>query len=497
MNRQERQLLELVQQRVVQMSDKVEKDPYRLHYHLMPPVGLLNDPNGFIQYKGKYHLFYQWNPFATTHGAKFWGHYTSSDFIKWVEEPIALAPIENYERNGCYSGSAIEHDGKLYIFYTGNVKNGANRETYQCLAVSEDGISFKKKGPIITLPDGFTAHFRDPKVWKYKEKWYMVIGAQDISEQGCVVLYSSHNLMDWDYEAVLAGSKRNGLPYFGYMWECPDLFSLKNREVFIFSPQGLESDGIYYRNIFQSGYVLGNLEYDTNTFSHGEFTELDRGFDFYAPQTMQDNRGRRILFAWMGITDEQEQQQPTIHNNWVHAMTIPRELQLKDEKLFQVPVQELQELRKNEVVYPSIALSKEKKSFPDINGEAMEIILHHIWTDLLDTFTITIRNYVKIIYKKHQNYILLQRKMIKENKWEERISEIDTLTKLHIYLDTSSLELFVNDGAEVFSARIFPSYADREIVFDVKGDISFQLKKWDLRKMKVERMWNRIALAKE
>src|SRR5690606_27727101 len=115
-------LMEKAYNEVNKYRDKVLDDPYRLNYHLMPPVGLLNDPNGLIQYKGHYHVFYQWNPFATAHGAKFWGHYSSKDMVNWQEEPIALVPSEWYERNGCYSGSAIELDGKLYLFYTGNVK---------------------------------------------------------------------------------------------------------------------------------------------------------------------------------------------------------------------------------------------------------------------------------------------------------------------------------------------------------------------------------------
>lgn len=125
----------------------IESDNNRLHFHLMPAVGLLNDPNGFIQFKGVYHVFFQWNPFETAHGAKFWGHYSSTDLINWNEEPIALAPDEWFDKNGCYSGSAVEHEGKMYLFYTGNVKEeNGDRSTYQCLAISEDGIHFEKRG---------------------------------------------------------------------------------------------------------------------------------------------------------------------------------------------------------------------------------------------------------------------------------------------------------------------------------------------------------------
>lgn len=133
--------------RIHDLKAIVARDSYRLHYHIMPPVGLLNDPNGFVFYKGQYHMFYQWNPFQTEHGSKFWGHVISDDLVHWQDAGIALAPDQNYDKNGCYSGSAIVFQEKLYVFYTGNVKNErGNRETYQCLAISEDGIHFEKRG---------------------------------------------------------------------------------------------------------------------------------------------------------------------------------------------------------------------------------------------------------------------------------------------------------------------------------------------------------------
>ncbi|MGW8264230.1 sucrose-6-phosphate hydrolase, partial [Bacillus sp. LR--39] len=138
---QDQELRQKAMNRVEEYRDIVNLDPYRLHYHIMPPVGLLNDPNGFIQWKGVYHLFYQWMPFKTGHGAKLWGHYSSADLVNWRHEEIALTPSDWFDKNGCYSGSAIAENDVLHLFYTGNVRDGeGNRETYQCLAVSKDGI---------------------------------------------------------------------------------------------------------------------------------------------------------------------------------------------------------------------------------------------------------------------------------------------------------------------------------------------------------------------
>ena len=139
-------------------------DPLRPCWHLAPPVGLLNDPNGFIQHQGRYHLFYQWNPFACAHGAKFWGHWSSTDLLHWRHEPVALVPSEPYESHGCYSGSAVVQDGRLTLLYTGNVKYAdGSRTANQCLAVENERGEFDKLGPVLPLPAGYTGHVRDPQ----------------------------------------------------------------------------------------------------------------------------------------------------------------------------------------------------------------------------------------------------------------------------------------------------------------------------------------------
>ncbi|MFT4416260.1 glycoside hydrolase family 32 protein [Fredinandcohnia humi] len=480
MKQHEHNLLENAYKAVEENRQNIEQDPYRLHYHLMPPVGLLNDPNGFIHFRGLYHLFYQWNPFETAHGAKFWGHYTSPDMVNWTHEPIALAPSEWYEKNGCYSGSAVEHEGKMVLFYTGNVKNEhGERETYQCMAISEDGFTFEKKGPVVHLPEGYTAHFRDPKVWKQENKWYMVLGAQDLNEQGKAVLYTSDNLIDWEFLGPIAGADMNGLGSFGYMWECPDLFELDGKEVLLLSPQGLEPEGYLYQNIYQSGYFVGKMEYETPEFSHREFIEIDRGFDFYAPQTTLDTKGRRLLFAWMGITDENEKFQPTIKSGWVHAMTLPRELTLKGDKLYQQPVEELQQLRKEEVFLPNTKISTSNQTLENVNGTSIELEITIIKNDA-ETFEISFRDAASMVYSKHEKRLSLHRKKFTGDAIESRHCHVEDLHQLQVFLDTSSIEIFVNGGAEVFTARFFPSETNQTILFSAEGNVMFDVKKWKL-----------------
>ena len=457
----------------------VSADPYRLHYHLMPPVGLLNDPNGFVYYQGKYHIFFQWNPFETKHGRKYWGHYCSDDLVHWEALPIALAPDEWYDKDGCYSGSAVVKDGKLLLFYTGNVKNsGGKRETYQCLAISEDGITFEKKGPIIYLPEGYTAHFRDPKVFFKNGRWYMVIGAQTVNKQGEVVLYTSSDIENWTFCGALAGSSRNGLGDFGYMWECPDLFTLNSRDILIMSPQGLEADGYKYNNLFQSGYLSGKVDYEKTSYDHGEFQELDRGFDFYAPQTTEDPQGRRLLFAWMGNAEPAESQQPTVKHKWIHALTLPRTLEFKDGKLFQQPVEELTRLRKNRVSYHHVNLENEKIQLENILGNVVEMEVS-LKKNENSTFSITFGK-SKLSYDPDAALFSFQRMRFDKQGMESRHCTLSELRHLRIYKDSSSLEIFINHGEEVFTSRIFDEIGATEITFQANGLICFDVNKWDL-----------------
>ncbi|MBM7551472.1 glycoside hydrolase family 32 protein [Thalassobacillus pellis] len=469
---QDERLRQQAYQAIEDNKEIVEKDPYRQGYHLMPPVGLLNDPNGWIQWKGIYHMFFQWMPFHTGHGAKFWGHFTSENLVDWHLEPIALTPSDWFDENGCYSGSAISHESKMKIFYTGNVKNEhGERATYQCLAESNDGIHFTKKGVQIHLPKGYTAHFRDPKVWKHGEKWYMVIGAQTEEKLGAAVLYTSEDLKSWMLKGKLHSNEDEAFGKLGYMWECPDLFSLNGKDILLFSPQGLEANGIHYNNSYQTGYFTGRLNYDTASYSHGSFTELDRGFDFYAPQTTEDDKGRRIMIGWMGVPGQNEENQPTIPYKWVHNLTLPRELQLIDDRIYQWPVEELKDLRVEKTYEHTIADNWrgdiERRSEVQLTGHMKKLDLN-----LLDE--------VEITFDQEKGLMTVSRPSVVDGKIETRSCYLtEGLSHLRIFLDHSSLEMFVNNGQEVFTMRMFADPASRDLKISLQG--SAKVEAWTLK----------------
>lgn len=197
--------LSAILQAVMRNSTKAVKDKYYPHWHLAPVTGLLNDPNGFCFDGEYYHLFYQWNPLSCEHKNKCWGHWRSKDLIIWQHQPVALLPDEFYDKDGCYSGSAVIYQGQLTLCYTGNVKfEDGSRTAWQCLAVENQQGGFDKLGPVLGLPEGYSGHVRDPKIWQYNDIWYMVLGAQNLDKQGKVLLYRASHLYQWQLAGELA-----------------------------------------------------------------------------------------------------------------------------------------------------------------------------------------------------------------------------------------------------------------------------------------------------
>ncbi len=469
MSNSEMKLHEDVASTINEAKQTFTEDPYRMRFHITPPVGLLNDPNGLVYFKGKYHVFYQWNPFEMEHGRKYWGHMTSEDLMNWEEQEYALAPAEWYEKDGCYSGSAIVHDSKLYILYTGNVKDpGGNRETFQCLAVSKDGIHFEKKGPVIHLPSVYTSHFRDPKVWKEDGLFYTIVGAQTKALKGAAALFMSTDLYDWKH----IGPLKTDFDDFGYMWECPDLFKLDGKDVFLFSPQGLEKEPFKYQNIYQSGYSLGEIELESAVFRHGDFHELDYGLDFYAPQTFQDHKGRRLLMAWMGTADPGVNH-PSKDAGWIHALSMPRELIRVGDEIWQIPLEEIKSLRQSTITDDRLQLNGNPYT---IHGICAEVSMKDISIEG-KALSVLIRDNLTFSYDKEKKTACLTRSGYEP---EKRYCLLDHLESIQIFMDTSSVEIFLNDGKKTFSARYFPHPKETSILLDAEGPVSFQLKAWNL-----------------
>ena len=429
---------------------KLNNDRYRLGYHVSAPAGWINDPNGFCYYKGYYHIFYQYHPYSADWGPMHWGHARSKDLVHWESLPIALAPDTKADEDGCFSGSAIVKDDVLYLIYTGHhyYDDGDPDHFWQNqnLAYSTDGINFTKyeNNPIIaSAPEDNTHHFRDPKVWEKDGKYYMILGSQGKDGVGRAIIYRSDDLKDWQYLGEIA--KANGLTTEGFMWECPDFFELAGKDILLLSPQGIEAQGQKYLNLFQTGYFVGNFDYSTNTFEHGGFTELDHGHDFYATQTTLAPDGRRLVFGWM---DMWESRFPEKADGWAGALTLLRELELKDDQLYMRPVKEAVQLRTAEIS----AWNKQvtEKTLLCENEQQAEIDLT-LTTDQAFELAFTDQDkQVKLTFDQATHTFTLL-------NGDARYASIkpNSELKLQIFIDTSSLEIFINDGEAVFTERFY------------------------------------------
>lgn len=446
---------------------------HTFNYHIFPEKGFLNDPNGLVQFKGKYHVFHQWLEELTPQGPKCWGHYVSTDLIHWKDQGIALYPDSWYDKNGVYSGSAIVDGDTLYLFYTGNVRNAnGKRETYQCLATSEDGINFKKHGPIIEVPKGYTAHFRDPKIWEDKERncWWMVIGAQTDNLKGNVALYRSFDLVGWEYKGSILPENMN----WGYMCECPDLIELQSNYFLLVSKQ--EKKTINNEEIDQSTavYLPGDFSQEISSYTPlSEGIKLDEGFDYYAPQTFLDDKGRRLLFAWMGGGEKDYQlSQPTVSEGWLHGLTIPRELVVVGDKLYQRPVEELASLRANKREW-TVDNEETKQEF---TSKSLELFVENRDHGNME---IDLFHGVKLYYDSSNHSVTIKRQNWLTSQYDTNCFRLENaLVTCHIFIDCSSVEIFINHGEKVLTMRSYFEEKNNQIVF--KSRTCLKIAVWDL-----------------
>lgn len=422
-------------------------------YHIRPPKGWLNDPNGLSFFKGCYHVFYQYVPDNPNGGLKYWGHYRSVDLIDWEECPVMLSPDQDYDKNGVYSGSAIIKDDKMYLFYTGNVKKpgdydyiNSGREHNTVVAVSSDGFKIDEKKVLLynaDYPEGLSCHVRDPKVFEYENSYYMVLGARTRDSKGEVLVYESGDLYTWKHINTLKTDYD-----FGYMWECPDLFKIDEDWILAVSPQGLKREKYRYRNIYSSGYFKVNGDFRKES-TLTDYTELDEGFDFYAPQTFEHN-GRRLMLAWMGMPDA-EYANPTVKDGWQHCMSLFRELYMIGGKLVQKPAEEYKALR--------IRSSKYKVE-KELNLKTSNPFLEIRADNIENGFYISIFDTLELSYDSEKQEFTMSHKSgaDKGNAYgrTKRQVLINKLENLVVYLDASCAEVFINNCTKVLSTRYYP-----------------------------------------
>lgn len=481
-------IYEKVKQDLNNFYSNNDNNIWRNKNHIEMPFGLVNDPNGLSYFNGKYHIFYQWNPFGCEHKTKHWALVKTTDFVNFTKPEIILKPEDWFDKNGCYSGGAYVKDDTLKLFYTGNVKNEKDeRESYQCIVDYNKDGSFEKRGPIIPKqPDGYTAHFRDPMIFVNEGIYYMVLGVQRENLTGAALIYKSDDIEKWE----LVGELETDMKEFGYMWECPNIIKVNDdKYAFLFSPQGLEAEEFKNQNIYQSGYVIGNLDFKVPQLkNHSEFKEIDMGFDFYAPQVFTHN-DKNIMIGWVGMPDKDSQYPSGENGGWMFPLTLPRVLEYKDNVLYQKPLKEVENLREKQIV--SVKDLNINEYSLDLDSRNIEIDLELLLEEstFIDFKFVFRDEYINLTYNKENGVCIIDRNNMKlGGKGIRKFKlNVDKTLKLHMFIDNSVMEIYYQEGLETTTLMYFPKFDDFKI--EIKSDNKVKMSElniWNLRGIKYE-----------
>lgn len=456
---------------------------YRHTYHLMPEIGWCNDPNGFCYYGGQVHLFYQFHPYAAKWGPMHWGHAVSDDMVKWTHLPVALAPDRLYDKNGCFSGSAMEKDGQLYLLYTGVDWRFWQK---QCIARSSEGKVFEKirNNPVISTDMATDEiqkwNFRDPYVFEHNGGYYCMVGCNS-GKKGNIALFSSDDLLQWTYIGLLFDDKNmQGSDCFAFegVCECPSFIENDDCQALIFSATNLPNEGIQYQNVNSVLCMIGELDYKTGKFHYHRIQEIDGGFDFYAAQTTTLPDGRTVMSAWMQLWGRSL---PTQKDEWAGAMILPRELTVVEGHLYQTPIREIEKYRTNRVFVQGVRLDGKSIGLDGIHGDTAEILAVF---DIGNANLVGVKVFkggvheTQIYYNVKEKQVVFDRSKSgievtgKERNCMTRsvsAESVDGKIKLRIFLDNTSCEVFVNDGYAALTGNVYADETDTGIEFFADG----------------------------
>lgn len=480
-------------------SAKMIKQEERPAFHLSVRTGWMNDPNGFSYYQGQYHMFYQYYPYDTHWDSMHWGHAVSQDLLHWEYLPAALAPDEIYDRDGCFSGSAVElPDGRQMLMYTSVIReqqwNGGFCDIQnQCLAIG-DGIDYEKveNNPVIKgddLPEGFSrADFRDPKIWKKDDGTYAcVVGNRPPDGSGQILLFSSKDGMEWKYEKVLAENRNR----FGKMWECPDFFRLDGQWVLLVSPQDMLPQGFEFHNGNGTLCLIGEFDEATDTYTERHYQAIDYGIDFYAPQTILTQDGRRIMMGWMQNWDTSTIPMP--ERKWFGQMSLPRELSVKNGRLYQAPLRELETLYTDKAEYSDVVFENRTIHLEGVRGRQvdMELVVRpgeegNMYRKFAVRFAQNEEYQTSLSFRPYESVLKLDRKfsgsrraLIHQRRCKVNHSHEEL--KLRFILDRFSVEVFINDGEQVMSAVLYTDLVADGISFFADGKVKMDVTKYALK----------------
>lgn len=462
-------------------------DPFRPVYHASVPSGWGNDPNGLCFFRGAFHMFYQYNPYDTVWGPMHWGHMASTDLIHWEDLPVALFPDMPFDRGaGCFSGSALVFDERLYVIYTGVGEDGSQQ---QCMACSSDGITFVKYDePVIgsdMLPEGAPRDdFRDPKLFFRDGAFRCLVGTR-IGEKGNIALYRSEDLKSFSLTGMLFPEDGCGIPMEG-ICECPDIHAFGGEDLLIFSPQRTYSSGDRFQNPQSTVYMSGKLDLCTGRFCASRWDEIDSGSDFYAAQAADLPDGRCVMFAWKEMWGRT---MPTSARGWAGSYILPRELTVLGGRLIQTPAGEAVERFERMADFSDIPIPEGVSVSPEgVRGNVMRLrasLAPGECSACGIRLLVSGKDHVAVYYDVRKKILFSERGSmgihIGGNDADTCVRRSPARLKngvleLDIFLDRGSMEIFINGGERTLTMNVYPrdSSSDGIEFFSVGGDASIR-----------------------
>lgn len=411
--------------------------------HLQSPKNWINDPNGFLYYRGQYHLFYQYFPYDLRWGMMHWGHAVSQDLVNWKHLPIALFPTVKEDRDGCFSGSAVEKEGQMHLFYTGVHYRQVNpRNIHECIPgemeasqlklVSTDGMTFDNfGGKQVVIPKivdemfGDCGDTRDPKVWRGQDGWYLILGSTLQRKKGMLLVYRSEDLEHFTLLNRVCDDR------FGWLWECPDYFETEGGGVFLFSPIGLQmEDGKEEQQAVCMPALFSEQTGELELAQDIQF--VDYGLDLYAPQTNIDEAGRRTMIAWMRMPEP-------VLGEWIGMFCYPRVVRRRGEHIYFSLHPNVKERFCKPIFTPEEAEGREYVVHTELeNGGQLDIGGYHIMRKGMQIYTDR-----RGLFPEGRGHLLCHTPDLREG------------CSLSVYVSDHLIEVFINDGEYVISNIVY------------------------------------------
>ena len=477
-------IIDIIDNSLVTLSES----DYRPAFHFTPPLHWMNDPNGMVYYKGEYHLFYQYNPGASTWGPMNWGHAVSADLFNWEDLSIALTP-DNL--GTIFSGSAVIDSFNTAGFKTGEelpmvaIYTSAGNTQSQSMAYSNDkGRNWTKYANNPVLPNPGINDFRDPKVSWYAplKKWIMALATGSK-----ISFYSSPDLKNWTFESNFGV----GFGAHGGVWECPDLFQMpvegtnfKKWVLLVSINPGGPNGGS------ATQYFVGNFDGKTFTADSNVTSWVDCGTDNYAGVTfsnMPTTDGRRIMIGWMSNWNYAGSVPTT---SWRSTMTVPRVVSLvQNENNFKLRCNPVDELKNYRNQLSSVIQGTNKnidlKDNDVIKSGSYDLsfVADLSTTDSLRITTGNLLERLLITFCKKTGSVSIERShsgwINFSNFFKENVNctslnlDADKKLEIRMLVDKTSVELFWNHGENTMTALFFPVYQYNFLKLDVNTTSTF------------------------